>query len=117
MRVFDVVTFNDKKVLSNNKGQITSLSYSPDGKLLASADSSRCIIVYDTENWGVKINQWVYHTAKINDITWSPDSLHAASGALDTNVEVWSVQKPTKHICIKGLLKPRVSINVTHIYK
>jgi WD40 repeat protein len=38
----------------------------------------------------------------VNCIAWSPDGLHAASGGIDTNVEIWSVEQPIKHICIKN---------------
>ena len=50
----------------------------------------------------MKINQWVFHNARVNTVSWSPDSKHAVSGSLDTNVEVWSVEEPMKHISIKG---------------
>ncbi|KAJ3205559.1 hypothetical protein HDU82_005132 [Entophlyctis luteolus] len=80
--------------VDRNRGSITSLSFSPDGTMLASADKERMILV--------KITQWMFHNARVNCIAWSPDSLHAVSGSLDTNVEVWSVQEPTKHISIKG---------------
>ncbi|KAJ3216006.1 WD repeat-containing protein 1 [Dinochytrium kinnereticum] len=90
------------KTVSNNRGPITVLSYSPDGGLLASADKDRMIIVYGTDTWEVKINNWVFHNARINTFAWSPDGRHAASGSLDTNIEIWSVEKPTKHITIKG---------------
>ena len=44
----------------------------------------------------------MYHNAKVNTIGWSPDGTRAVSGSLDTNVEVWSVKNPSKHIAIKN---------------
>ncbi|KAI9205325.1 WD40-repeat-containing domain protein [Polychytrium aggregatum] len=88
--------------VEGNRGPVTALSYSPDGQFLAAADSQRAVFVYETKTRTVKIHQWVFHTARVNSIVWSPDSLHAASGSLDTNVEVWSVANPMKHISIKG---------------
>jgi hypothetical protein len=35
-------------------------------------------------------------------LSWTADSLHCASGALDTHIYVWSVQKPLKNIGIKN---------------
>ncbi len=35
-------------------------------------------------------------------MSWTADSLHCASGALDTHIYVWSVQKPLKNIAIKN---------------
>jgi WD repeat-containing protein 1 (actin-interacting protein 1) len=67
------------------------------------------IVVYDTKTnevpinlLQVKITEWMFHNSRVNSIGWSPDGLHAVSGSLDTNVEVWSVEKPTKHISIKN---------------
>ncbi|KAH6600147.1 hypothetical protein BASA50_002539 [Batrachochytrium salamandrivorans] len=87
--------------LESNKGTITAISYSPKGDLVAVADTQRNVIVYDTATNTMKINQWVFHTARVNCVSWSPSGLHAVSGSLDTNVEVWSVEKPMKHISIK----------------
>ena len=91
-----------KTQLSSNKGPITSLAYSPKGDLLASADAQRTIVVFETTDYQLKIHQWVFHNARVNSIAWSPDGLHAVSSSLDTNVEVWSVETPMKHISIKA---------------
>ncbi|KAJ3330290.1 hypothetical protein HDU76_006007 [Blyttiomyces sp. JEL0837] len=93
---------SEGKVLQSNRGLITELAFSPDGTMLASACKERSIIVFSTADWSVKITQWMFHSARVNCLAWSPDSKHAASGSLDTNVEIWSVEKPTKHVCIKG---------------
>jgi WD40 repeat protein len=95
-------TLNQTAILDGNRGVITALSFSPKGDLLAVADTNRNIFVYETKSNELKINQWIFHNARINSIAWSPDGLHAVSGSLDTNVEVWSVEKPTKHISIKN---------------
>ncbi|KAI8911130.1 quinon protein alcohol dehydrogenase-like superfamily [Gorgonomyces haynaldii] len=91
-----------KAVLESNRGAITCLSFNPKGDLLAAGDTARNVLVYDTNTNEVKINQWVFHNARVNCVSWSPDGLHAVSGSLDTNVEVWSVEKPMKHISIKN---------------
>ncbi|CAG8586963.1 14992_t:CDS:2, partial [Acaulospora colombiana] len=92
----------EKERLTDNRGAITAIAYSPDGSLLAVGDSLGKIIAYDAESKKNKEFYWGFHTAKVNSIAWSPDSLHAASGSLDTNVYVWSVEKPTKNVAIKG---------------
>ena len=47
-------------------------------------------------------SRWAFHSARVNSLSWTADSLHCASGALDTHVYVWSVQKPLKNIAIKN---------------
>lgn len=85
-------------VISSQSAIITSFSYSPDGSSVAVSDSNRKIYVYDSATFDVKLDAWVYHTAKILTVTWSPDGKHAASGGIDSNLEVWSVEFPKKHI-------------------
>ncbi|KAJ8323194.1 WD40 repeat-like protein [Batrachochytrium dendrobatidis] len=95
-------TLVEKAKLESNKGIITAISYSPKGDLVAVADASRNVIVYETSTNTMKLNQWGFHTARVNCVSWSPDGLHAVSGSLDTNIEVWSVEKPMQHISIKN---------------
>jgi WD40 repeat protein len=91
----------EKTVLKGHRGPLSSVVYSPDGQHLASADNNRDIFVWDRKTNQIKIQGWVYHTARVNSIAWSPDSLHLVSGGLDGNVYVWDVQNTQKRIFIK----------------
>lgn len=95
--------------LKDNRGVITSLAYSPDGKMLAAADSDRKVLVYSTTDYQMMLNQWVFHTARVNCVAWSMDSKYAVSGGLDRDVYVWSVESPMKFIAIKGAHQEGVS--------
>lgn len=46
--------------------------------------------------------EWGFHNARVNCVAWSPDTKLVASGSLDTNIIVWHVEKPAKHIIIKS---------------
>jgi WD40 repeat protein len=46
--------------------------------------------------------RWSFHSARVNSLSWTPDSKHCASGALDTHVYVWSVDNPTRNIALKN---------------
>ncbi|KAJ1549424.1 WD repeat-containing protein 1 [Cladochytrium tenue] len=46
-------SLDEIQALNNNRGEITSLSFSPDGSMLASADRERTILVFDTAAWTV----------------------------------------------------------------
>ena len=89
------------ETFGNHKGEITCMSFSPDGELLAVGDSNAKIIIYDFKTKQVKINQFVFHSGRINSLDWSPSGLFLVSASLDTNIEIWSIQNPTKHISIK----------------
>ncbi|KAG6830033.1 hypothetical protein H0H87_009496 [Tephrocybe sp. NHM501043] len=85
---WDGTSLTETAVLEGNKGIISALAFSPDGKLLASGD--------------MITSRWSFHTARVNSLAWTSDSLHCASASLDTHVYVWSVAKPMKNIAIKN---------------
>lgn len=86
------------------------LSFSPDGAHLAVGTSSGgAIIVLNTSNWEVVTTRWSSHTARVTSIAWSPDGKHAVSGSLDTNVFVWSLDKPGRRIKTGGAHKDGVN--------
>jgi WD40 repeat protein len=95
-------TLTQTKKVEAHRGAITSVSYSPDGKMIASADTNREIIVFDAASKEVKVKGWVFHTARVNTVGWSPDSVHLASGSLDQSVIIWNVTSPTTRIVIKN---------------
>lgn len=47
-------------------------------------------------------NRWSAHSARVNSLSWTPDSRHLASGSLDTHVYIWSTEKLLQNIVIKN---------------
>ncbi|UZJ56395.1 hypothetical protein CBS101457_005715 [Exobasidium rhododendri] len=92
----------DEATFDSGRSAITALAFSKDGKYLASGESNGKINVHDVEEKKIKFNQWVFHTARINAIEFSPDGTQAVSASLDTNVYVWSTLRPMKSIAIKN---------------
>ncbi|KAF8636915.1 hypothetical protein AX17_003166 [Amanita inopinata Kibby_2008] len=88
--------------LEGNNGSISALAFSPDGKLIASGDSSGRIVLFDAIEKKLVTTRWSFHSGRILSFAWTADSLHCASGSLDTHVCVWSVAKPLKNIAIRN---------------
>jgi WD40 repeat protein len=88
--------------LAGHRGALTVITYAPDGKHFATADANRDIFVWDTAGRSIKIQGWVFHTARVTSLAWHANSKYIASGGLDSNVYVWSVEDPTKRIFIRG---------------
>jgi WD40 repeat protein len=88
--------------LTNSTAQISTLSFSPDGKHLAAGNASGKIVVYKTStgtsSWEVATDRWSAHTARVLCIAWNRAGTHAVSGGLDTNVHVWSLAKPGSRV-------------------
>ena len=80
--------------LERHRSAVTCVAFSPNGALLATADSGRELLLWDTQSRQVSQKDWQYHSAKITCVAWSPDSSRLATGSIDTNVIVWSVATP-----------------------
>ncbi|PPQ78614.1 hypothetical protein CVT25_010578 [Psilocybe cyanescens] len=99
---WDGKALKEVAVLEGNQGAVSALAFSPDGKYLASGDSSGKLILFDPKERKLITSRWAHHTARINSLSWTADSAHCASGSLDTHVYVWSVAKLMKNIPIKN---------------
>ncbi|KAF2160618.1 hypothetical protein M409DRAFT_59871 [Zasmidium cellare ATCC 36951] len=89
-------SFDAMTELKDPTSPISSLALSPDGTHLAVGLANGKIFVYNNTSgsWTLETNRWSAHTARVTCIAWSPDSKKAVSGALDTNVFVWSLADP-----------------------
>ena len=95
-------TLTESTTFTNNRSAVSALAFDPQLSLLAAGESNGKIQVYDLASKTLKIAHWVFHSARINDIKFSPDGTHAVSAGLDTHVYVWSVKKPMKNIAVKN---------------
>ncbi|PBK89799.1 WD40 repeat-like protein, partial [Armillaria gallica] len=90
-------------VLEGNKGVISALDFSPDGKYLTPGDSSGRIALFNVAEKKLVTSRWSFHSARVNSLSWTADSKHCASGSLDTHVYIWSVEKPMRNIALKNV--------------
>ncbi|KAJ8437839.1 hypothetical protein Cgig2_000393 [Carnegiea gigantea] len=87
-------TLTEEAVLEKHRGAITVIRYSPDVSMFASGDANREAAVWDRSTREVKLNNMLYHTARINCLAWSPDNTMVATGSLDTCVIIYELDKP-----------------------
>jgi WD40 repeat protein len=98
-----------KEKLTKSLAYISTLSFSPDGSLLAVGNSQGKIVVYDTSSWEIKTDRWSSHTARVTSIAWNKEGTHAVSGAWDTHIHVWSLKAPGKRVKAANAHKDGVS--------
>lgn len=78
---------------------ISALSFSASGDKLAVGASNGKVYAFDTTgDWKLITDRWSAHTARITCLAWEESGKFAASGSLDTNVMVWSIEDPGKRI-------------------
>ena len=77
-------------VCYGHSSRITSLAWSPDGKLLASASYDKTIHLYDASN-GKELSVLSGHRDRINALSWSPDNKFLASASDDGFVNLWDL--------------------------
>ena len=89
---------------------VTALSFSPSSSsYLAVGFASGKIIVYEPNNPEPVITRWSSHTGRVTSIDWDASGQRAVSGALDTNIFVWSVKKPGQRVSVGSAHKEGVN--------
>ena len=91
LHVFDL-EFKEKSCPSIHFGEYQVIKLSPDGKLIASGDNQRIILVYEAESKKVVCDRFGFHTGSIFDLDWSGDSKFLASASLDGSVMIWEIE-------------------------
>jgi len=105
LRIYSISgdTVTEEAVLEKHRGAITSIHYSPDVSMFASADANREAVAWDRATREIKLKNMLFHTARINSLAWSPDSHLVATGSIDTCAIIYDVDKPaSSRITIKG---------------
>ncbi|KAK2461222.1 hypothetical protein APHAL10511_006749 [Amanita phalloides] len=100
---WDGKTLKAAGTLEGNSGTVSALAFSPNGNLIASGDSNGRIMLFDTVEKKVVTTRWSFHSARINSLAWTADSLHCASGSLDTHICVFSVVKPLRTVPVRNV--------------
>ena len=86
------------------------MSWSPDGKRLASASYDKTVIVWDAQT-GEKVRSLEGHSDWVNKVSWSPDGKRLASASEDKTVIVWDAQTGEKIRSLTGHSAPVESVS------
>lgn len=74
--------------------ELTSLAFSPDGRLIATAGIDRMKRLTAIKLWDVEsgsLVRTIAHSSEVQAVAFSPDGLQLASAAADRTVHVWNV--------------------------
>jgi WD40 repeat protein/energy-coupling factor transporter ATP-binding protein EcfA2 len=84
--VYGVREFNR---LEGHGAEINSISFSKNGKYIASSSDDNSIIVWDLKN--SKSTVFRGHFNRVNSVSYSPDSKKIASGSDDKTIKIWDL--------------------------
>ena len=90
VKLWDVATGAELRTLVGHSKWVTSVSFAPGGKLLASASDDRTIKLWDTAS-GREVRTLGGFSDRVSSVTFSPDGRTVAAGAHDGVVKLWEV--------------------------
>jgi WD40 repeat protein len=80
---------------------VRSVSFSPDGKSLASGGYGMNISIWDAAT-GTRIGRLDGHTGKIDSVCFSPDAQTLASGSWDKSIRIWDTRSGKLNLTLQG---------------
>ena len=88
--IYDAQTGEELDLLIGHTDSVLSVSFSPDGKTIASGSWDNTIRLWDVDT-GDLIRNLIGHTDSVLSVSFSPDGKTIASGSEDNTIRLWDV--------------------------
>lgn len=90
IKLWDVRTGHELRVLKDHSDAVYGLAFSPDGKHLASASADRAVKVWDVAT-GKRLYTLGESTDWVYSVAWHPNGKQVAAAGVDKSIRVWEV--------------------------
>jgi Flp pilus assembly protein TadD len=105
VKLWDLLTGQETLILRGHLGAIWSLTFSPDGRWLASASEDHTVRVWDTTTRQVTLTLRGHGGGSVNNVAFSPDGCRLASASDDYTVKIWDAGTGQKVRTLHGHLR------------
>ncbi len=91
VRIWDIETGENIKILRGHKDHITSVAVLPNGKRVVSGSKDRTLCIWDIET-GKSIRTLKGHKSWVTAVSVTPNGKHVISGSKDRTVCIWDIE-------------------------
>lgn len=92
VRIFDLISYELKRVIPAHTNSVFTLAYSPDCRFLLSGGRDAHLRVWDVEQHYALHQDIVAHLFAINHLTYSPDGTLLATASMDKSIKIWDAE-------------------------
>jgi WD40 repeat protein/class 3 adenylate cyclase len=92
-RVYDVATGEEILVLPGHRYGVSAVSWSPDGRWIATASRDPFVRVWNAETGELEARLSGHTGGEVITVDWGPDSRRLVSGGSDGTARVWEVDE------------------------
>src|SRR5262249_31533630 len=92
---------SSKATFLGHTREVTSVTFSPDGKRILTGSFDRTAKVWDAEK-GTERLSLKGHTGMVDSVAFSPDGKRILTGSSDKTAKVWDAQKGTELLSLIG---------------
>ncbi|MDJ0620988.1 MAG: hypothetical protein QNJ63_30335 [Calothrix sp. MO_192.B10] len=90
-----VYGIKERNRLEAHTSEVNDVSFSPDGKLIASASADNTIKLWQSD--GKLLHTFKGHRKKVNSVSFSPNGKTIISGSADNCIKIWSLDGKLLH--------------------
>ena len=89
--ILDGIAGNEIAVFNGHTRQVNCLTFSSDGKLLASGSDDMTVRLWDVQTGGI-VRTFSGHKSRVSSVSISPSFTTVASGSDDNTIHLWNVR-------------------------